>query len=39
MPDVNVVVLSGASCVGRRLLPGQASADMDVHVGQEIAQS
>ena len=39
MPEVDVVVPDGDSSVGRSPLPGQARADMDVHVGQEIAQS
>lgn len=39
MPDGVVIVPDGDSSVGRSPRPGQARADMDVHVGQEIAQS
>lgn len=39
MPDGDVVVPDGDSIVGRSPRPGQARADMDVHVGQETAQS
>ena len=39
MPDGDVGGLVGDSSVGRSPLPRQARADMDVHVGQEMAQS